>query len=310
MEVIKYKNEYKNEWDNFISKSKNSTFLFYRNYMDYHSDRFIDNSFMFYYKNKLIALLPANINNECLISHGGLTYGGLLTNQDISTSKVLNIFNSLKEYLQKSNIRKINYKTIPHIYHELPSEEDQYALFINNAQLIRRDVSSTISLANFACKSNKKSGARKAENNNVRIELSYELNDFFSIVNNGLREKYNVSAVHSPDEMKMLMSKFPENIKLWGAFKKDKIVAGAIVFETKKVVHTQYLSNSEEGKFLRAMDLLVISLLDYYSDKKQWFDFGISTEDSGKYLNTNLIKLKEEFGASAINYDTYQWTLN
>ena len=36
------------------------------------------------------------------------------------------------------------YKCVPHIYHSVPAEEDAYALFVRDAQLVRRDVSSAI----------------------------------------------------------------------------------------------------------------------------------------------------------------------
>ena len=59
------------EWNNYVSRAKNSSFLFYREYMDYHSDHFEDYSLLFYIENKLYAILPANrIKNE-LHSHQG-----------------------------------------------------------------------------------------------------------------------------------------------------------------------------------------------------------------------------------------------
>ena len=41
-EIIKYTPEYRQQWDAYVAKARNATFLFYRNYMDYHSDRFKD----------------------------------------------------------------------------------------------------------------------------------------------------------------------------------------------------------------------------------------------------------------------------
>ena len=35
-------------WDDFVRRSKNATFLHLRNYMDYHRDRFVDHSLLFY----------------------------------------------------------------------------------------------------------------------------------------------------------------------------------------------------------------------------------------------------------------------
>lgn len=64
-----YTPERKKEWNIFIENAKNSTFLFDRNYMDYHADRFQDFSLMIYRKNKLYALLPANKKNEIGRAH-------------------------------------------------------------------------------------------------------------------------------------------------------------------------------------------------------------------------------------------------
>ncbi|MFW9606908.1 MAG: GNAT family N-acetyltransferase, partial [Prevotella sp.] len=72
-EIRKYTADKKEEWNKFVNKAKNSTFLFDRNYMDYHSDRFNDNSLMFYKKGKLYALLPSHKIDNILYSHFGLT---------------------------------------------------------------------------------------------------------------------------------------------------------------------------------------------------------------------------------------------
>lgn len=88
VEVVRYDSTRKSVWDEFISNSKNATFLFYRNYMDYHSDRFTDYSLIIFYKQQPIALFPANVSGNCIFSHGGLTYGGVLTNRHMDTSLV------------------------------------------------------------------------------------------------------------------------------------------------------------------------------------------------------------------------------
>ena len=65
-------------WDGFVALSKNATFLHYRDYMDYHSDRFNDFSLMAFDGGRLLALLPANLSGDTLYSHQGLTFGGWL----------------------------------------------------------------------------------------------------------------------------------------------------------------------------------------------------------------------------------------
>jgi DNA-binding response OmpR family regulator len=47
LSVERYTASRKREWDTFVSTAKNATFLFFRDYMDYHRDRFTDHSLMF-----------------------------------------------------------------------------------------------------------------------------------------------------------------------------------------------------------------------------------------------------------------------
>ena len=137
----------KKEWDVFLGDSKNGVFLFARDYMDYHSDRFQDHSLMFYDKSDhLLATLPANLEGQTLSSHSGLTFGGMICGYDMTTATMLLIFDSLLEYMTQQGMSELIYKAIPWIYHRVPAEEDLYALFRNGARLIRRDVASTISL--------------------------------------------------------------------------------------------------------------------------------------------------------------------
>ena len=56
IEVKRYNAGFKQDWDNIINKSRIDTFLFYRDFMDYHSNRFEDSSFLIYRKGKLEAL--------------------------------------------------------------------------------------------------------------------------------------------------------------------------------------------------------------------------------------------------------------
>ena len=70
-------------WNDFVSKSKNGTFLFHRDFIEYHSDKFDDFSLLVFFKQELVALLPANQVNNTIFSHQGLTYGGLILKQDI-----------------------------------------------------------------------------------------------------------------------------------------------------------------------------------------------------------------------------------
>jgi len=276
--------------------------------MDYHAERFEDHSLMIYNeKGKLIALLPANLKESVLYSHQGLTFGGLLIDASMRTEMVLDIFRSIRSYAIEQGLSKLVYKCMPYIYHTMPAEEDRYALFMNNACLIRRDVSATISLGQVVRYSKgRKWTVNKAKKENIQIEEEQDLTGFWRLLEDTILQQHGSKPVHSLQEIMRLKESFPKNIRLFIAKKDDVLLSGALIYENKDIVHTQYLANSEKGRELGALDVLLDYLIkDVYKDKK-YFDFGISNEDQGRILNTGLMAQKEGFGARAVAHDFYE----
>lgn len=308
MNILKYTLEHKSIWNEFVKNSKNGHFFFLREYMEYHSDRFEDFSLLvFDNTDKLIAILPANLKEDIVYSHQGLTFGGFLVDDKMKTETMLEIFALLKEFLKGQNIEKLVYKCIPYIYHIKPSEEDKYALFRNDAKLIRRDVTSTIDLSEEVRYSKgRKWTINKAKRETIKTFESTNYEMFWELLTNVLESNHDARPVHTLEEIKKLAFLFPNNIKLYLSEKNEKIVSGALIYENQNIVHTQYLANSENGRECGALDLLIDYLIkDIYKDKK-YFDFGISNEDAGRFLNTGLIAQKEGFGARAVVHDFYE----
>lgn len=305
MEIKLYTFELRTEWDDFVLKSKNGTFLHLRDFMEYHQSRFNDYSLLFYEKEKLIAIMPGHIEDKVFYSHKGLTYGGLVMNADTKAKDVLSIFEYLTVTFRHQGIKKIIYKAIPHIYHQQPSEEDLYALFRYNAVITERNISSTIGLTERLKYSElRRRGIKKAEKNDLKIEKSNDFAGFWNILSENLQTRYNRQPVHSLEEIVYLKNKFPENIYLYVVRDETSIIAGSVVFETETVAHIQYIAASDIGKESGATDLLVDHIINSYPDKS-YFDYGVSTEENGLYLNENLIQQKEGFGARATVYDIY-----
>lgn len=300
------------EWDCFVKESRNGTFLFERNYMDYHSDRFEDNSLLFYDScGKLLAVLPANRVGKTLHSHQGLTYGGLITKSDAGTEVVCRIFSSMNQHLKSMGIERVRYKAIPWIYHTVPAEEDLYAITTTcDAHLVCREISSAIPLQNrMRWTEERRRGIRRAEKAGITVGQSESYEGFWDVLTRNLQDRYGVRPVHSLSEIALLHSHFPENIRLYTAKKDGKVVAGIVTYNTRPTVHVQYISASPEGKRYGALDMLFHHVIEESAKEFRYFDFGKSTEDEGRYLNTSLIHQKEGFGARGVCYDTYEWEL-
>lgn len=305
--IVKYNTNYFSIWNDFVSVSKNATFLFHRDFMEYHQDRFEDYSLLIYNEDILVALLPANIKDGIVYSHQGLSYGGFILPDKIVFSTVLNAFYSVLKCLSDSNINKLIIKQLPKIYFNKPSDELEYFMFILKANLFRRDVSMVIDLE----KEIRYSKLRKREINRAKREhLKFEELEDFSLFWNkilkpNLQEKYDILPVHTLNEITKLKEKFPNHIKQFNVFDGDEILAGCTVFETESVAHIQYISTNKAIK-KGALDYLIHQLITKVYAEKKYVDFGISNENEGKQINSGLLQWKQSFGASPIVHDFYE----
>lgn len=294
-------------WDAFVDASKNGTFMLKRGYMDYHADRFVDHSLLFYDSDKLLAVLPASQYDSELRSHGGLTYGGLIISMETKVQQVIEIFIALKDYMKEQSITSLLYKRVPEIYYRYPSDEDLYALYRIGANLVRRDISSTIYLpSKIKFSERRKRGSKQAAKQGIVIKRSVDYVEYIDMLSEILQKYHDTKPVHTAQELELLSSRFPDNIKLYAAYKEESMLAGVVIFETDRVAHAQYIANSDEGRQCGALDAVMDYLINQQYADKEYFDFGISTENNGMYLNEGLVTQKQEFGGRGIAYDFYE----
>jgi hypothetical protein len=309
IEIKKYTANDAAEWDSIVVKSRNGTFLHYRKYMDYHSDRFQDFSLIISRLGKAVGVFPANVTSQVIHSHGGLTFGGLISMADLCANETLEVFEKIGIFYKERGINAIVIKIIPYVFHQYPCQEDLYALFRVGAKIIRRDASSVIALKEeYKYSKGRKWSINKARKADISIEKSTDPIRFHVLLTEVLR-KFDATPTHSLIELSLLMFRFPNNISLYEASISGEMQAGAIIYDFGHVVHTQYLATSDIGREIGALDFLLADLIgNIYADRK-YFSFGISTEQQGAVLNTGLIAQKEGFGARTIAHDFYEWIL-
>ncbi len=298
-------------WNGFVARSKNATFLFHRQYMDYHADRFHDASLMVWWKGRIVALLPANRSGDVLCSHDGLTYGGLLMDEKATAERVAVLFSELNDYLRREGFHAVRYKPVPWIYHQYGAEEDLYALFkVCRAQLVGRDIAAMVCMNHpLPWRDIRRHGALVARRQGCVVSETEDYTAFWQILTNNLQQKYSVAPVHTLDEIRLLHSRFPQQIRLFVAMIGGRVEGGAVVYVCRQTVHVQYIAASAEGKRLHVLDALFEHLLQPTTFGCRYFDFGKSTATDSCDLNASLAYQKEGFGARSICYDTYQWTL-
>jgi GNAT acetyltransferase-like protein len=307
LEVVPYSATEEAEWDALVARSRSAHFFFRRSYMEYHADRFEDASLLVRDGAQAVALLPASRDGDLVSSHGGLTFGGLIGGEELTARRTLAALEAVLEYLRGEGAEALVYKAVPHIYHAIPAEEDLYALFRHGAALTRRDCSAALRPQQRPRYSKGRRAAlaraRKAE---LEVGTDPALEEFMRLEDEALRRRHGVAPVHSPKEIALLASRFPDNIKLFTARAGGELLAGVIVYETEVVAHTQYIAGTERGYAEHAVDAVIEFLIEDEYAGKRWFDFGISTTEQGRDLNTGLIRNKESYGARAVAYDTYR----
>lgn len=312
-QVKKYSSEFYFLWNEFVAKSKNATFLFHRDFMEYHQDRFEDFSLLvFDDSEQLIALLPANRQEDTLFSHQGLTYGGIILQEKTKLSDCIFIAKSIFEFLKTCGCNKMIFKEIPAIYHKMPSDELRYLMFLMRGNLIRRDVLSVLDMtSSFSFSRDRKNGIKRGIKNNLVVREEANFESFWTeILIPNLAEKHQAKPVHSLEEMQYLHSKFPKNIRQFNVYQNDTIVAGTTIFESNLVAHSQYISGNSDKNELGSLDFLHDYLISNVFKNKKYFDFGISNENHGKNINEGLLYWKESFGAKSITQDFYELEIN
>lgn len=318
-EIIKFRRELKKDWDDFISEARNATFLFYRDYMDYHSKRFEDYSLMAYREGKLSAIFPANIKENTLYSHQGLTYGGwLFTKKGLDTSEIFELWKSWLEICREEDIERIVYKPVPYIYFDKPSQEDLYMLFLSGAKIDVTNISTTIDLSSLSGFNQlQKRHLKKAGEIGIVREISpsskEEIYGFHKMLSHCLETRHNSHPVHTEEELMNLISKFPENIKIWKVCSRvdSELLGGVCLYLANGCAHCQYIATSETGREWNVLALLFHELIHYYkANGFKFFDFGTSNECKGSVLNPGLNRQKTSYGGTGVAYATYVMTVS
>lgn len=306
--ICKYNSNHYTEWNSFVSNASNATFLFYREFMEYHKDRFEDYSLCVYNdKNILIALLPANIDNDKLISHQGLTYGGLIISKDINFTEYSKIFETLLEYLSVNNIHFLLLKPIPKIYDQFVTDKFDSFTNILNAINPSKDISLATDLKNTIHFSKLRlRGVKKAIKAKLRIEECEDLTSFWNeLLIPNLKTKFDTTPTHSIDEIKKLKNNFPRNIRQFNVYNNNTLVAGTTIFDTEYVAHSQYISGAEAYNHLGGLDFLFHHLITEVFKDKNYFNFGVSTANSEGQINEGLFRWKQGFDAKPVIHNTF-----
>lgn len=302
-------------WDDFCAASYCATFLHTRRFISYHGTRFHDCSVILADKEKWLGILPAArdpVRRQVVVSHPGLTYGGVIHRGALRGEAMLEALQAIARLLHAAGYRTLEYKAVPHIYQRVPAQDDLYALQRLGARRFRCDLSSSIDLRErLPVSERRRRGLRKASAQEISITSGMQLLEpLWRVLVENLERRHGARPTHSAAEIRTLAERFPRQISFHAASQGDELLAGVVMFDTGIVSHAQYIASSERGRQLCALDAVFESCIaTAQSEGLRFFDFGISTEDQGKVLNSSLYKFKSEFGGGGIAYEFFELDL-
>jgi len=299
-------------WDDFCSKSPNSTFLHTRNFLSYHKNRFQDRSIILENEGQIIGLMPAAqhlLHKDIVVSHPGITYGGIVHVGALKGEAMIEALNLIKRFFYESGYQRLQYKAIPFIYHQSPLQDDLYALQRLGATRYRCDLSSCIDLMSRMKVSDRRRRAlKKALKSGMEIDSGINCAaDLWGVLTENLRDKHGTNPTHTLDEIILLAQRFPEQIKFVIARNNGIAVAGVVLFCIGHVIHAQYIASNSLGQEFSALDMVFEKCISEAADQDaRYFDFGISTEAEGRFLNEGLHRFKSEFGSGGVVHEFYE----
>lgn len=299
-------------WDAFCSEANQATFLHSRRFLSYHGDRFQDRSLIIEEDGRWVGVFPAALQPDdklCVVSHPGLTYGGLLHKGGLRGERHIAALSMICRHYAEQGYTRLVYKVVPWFYHATPAQDDVYALFRIGARRIRCDLSSTIDLQRRRQVSERRRRSlKKAMRAGVEVlEGGEYLPAFWHVLTDNLKQKHQAVPVHTLAEMILLVERFPDNIRCVVGLAADEVIAGVLLFTTPVVAHAQYIGSSVTGYEMSALDAVFEKCIEQaVSDGKRWFDFGISTESHGLVLNEGLYRFKSEFGGGGTVHEFFE----
>ncbi|MDP3010612.1 MAG: GNAT family N-acetyltransferase [Methylococcales bacterium] len=315
IEIVSYSQFYEAAWEKFCAGAVNATFLHTRRFLNYHGERFNDLSVLIMDSGKLVGVFPAAeslTDTHLVISHPGITYGGIVHQGRLSGIRMLEVLTALSEHYQKTGYHRLQYKAVPFIYAITPAQDDLYALFRLGAERIRCDLSCTIDLANRQPLSERrKRGLKKAQKVVTLSSDSNLLTELWAVIEQNLARKHNAKPVHSLTELSLLKEYFPDQITTRCALIEGRVEAGVIFFNSSSVWHAQYIAASESAYNISALDAVFdAAIIEAQRMDVRYFDFGTSNEDGGQVLNDGLYRYKSEFGGGGVAHEFYELRLD
>ncbi|EON75870.1 hypothetical protein ADIS_3761 [Lunatimonas lonarensis] len=289
-------------WNGILAHSPNGTFLHHRYFIGYHGSRFVDASTIIFYAGKAVALFPAEREGNRIYSHRGLTYAGWILASGVAPDQIPEIMRETIAYYLHLGIQRMEVRTIPNCFTAFDQESLHHLFAKLGGKTVATHVHHAIPLPHKVSDRGKKWGRKKALMHGLFVYESSDLQAFWKdILQPNLEVHHRAKPTHTWYEMQTLVDRFPDQIRFHGVYQGSELLGGAVVFDTLRCAHLQYIAASKKGRALRCLDLLMGELIEINYAHKAWFNMGVSHIPPSGVKNKGLVTWKESLGGRPVS---------
>ncbi len=314
MEIIKYTEEWKEKWDEFVERSNNGTMFHLQKFFDYHEpNKFKFDHLIFLEKDKIAAVLPGAIIGDKFESPIGASYGSIVT-EDIKFNKAMEIVSTLLEYGKNNGIKEFELTAPPVVYENLPNQNLDFALLWQGFKYELHYISSAIKLDKDQeiiprFQSTVRRNIRKTfRNPDIRVEINERYDQFYPILLDN-KSRHNIKPTHSYEDLLKLKELLPDKLKLFMVYYKDIPIGGSLMFFVNRTCalcfYNMLLYDYDEYKPIQRV---MYEVVKYSTDNGySYVDIGVSQDTSADNPMTpsmDLINFKEKFDAKTVMRNT------
>jgi len=314
MEIIRYTEEWKEKWDQFVLESNNGTMFHLQRFLDYHTPgKFKFDHLIFLEKGNIVAVLPGSINNGMFESPIGASYGSIVT-KDITFAKAMEIVSTLLDYGRKNGIKEFMLTAAPLIYERYPNQSLDFAMLWQGFQYKLHYISSAIKLdkdrdilERFS-PTIRRNIRKTFRDFQLRVEVNERYDEFYPILLKN-KARHNVKPTHTYEDLLRLKELLPDRLKLFMVYYKDTPIAGSLMFYPNQYValcfYNMLLYEYAEYKPIQRVMYEVVK--DSTERGFRYVDIGVSQDTKAENPMTpsmSLIEFKEKFDAKTIMRNT------
>ncbi len=318
IEILPFDEKYRTDWESFIEqKALNSTFLHSRKFYDHNLDnKTADASLMFYKKNKVIAVFPANLyfnENGCIL-HSFLraTYGGFIVSKDVTVETALEIVEKTIEFAKGKRASQLIVRNPFRIFNTNLCDETDYAMWFHGFEIKSREIEITIPIDGDI--KTVRAGYRSATRRSVKkaaqfidVRVSGDIKNYWGLLEKNLAERHGQKPVHDYDSIvKLIESVGSDNVLLFAGYYKSKLVSGILIFKFNNLVlHAQYIALNNQLQNFRPVNAVVDYIIEWGNQRGfKYFNLGTGNENEGRSINNGLFYFKEGFGGRGVLRET------